>query len=102
MTPSSRRLTNIILQVDDQMNLLQHNWSEILLLDHIHQKMHKNLGDEYALPNGQHFDLNVLCALGLPSSVDPFNQLVVKLIELKFDPIDYVCFKFMLLLNPGE
>lgn len=84
------------------MNLLQHSWSDILLLDHIHQRMHNNLADETQLPNGQRFDLLTLAVLGVGSAIDPFHQLTMKLAELKFDPIDYTCLKFLLLLNPGK
>lgn len=89
-------------QVDDQMNLLQHSWSDILLLDHIHQRMHNNLADEMQLPNGQQFDLLTLALLGVSSAADQLHSLTMKLAELKFDTIDYTCLKFLLLLNPGE
>lgn len=89
-------------QVDDQMNLLQHSWSDILLLDHIHQRMHNNLADEMQLPNGQQFDLLTLALLGVDSAADQLHSLTMKLSELKFDTIDYTCLKFLLLLNPGK
>ncbi|KAJ8968858.1 hypothetical protein NQ317_004446 [Molorchus minor] len=53
-------------QVDDQMKLLQHSWSDMLVLDHIHQRMHNNLPDETTLHNGQKFDLLNLGLLGVP------------------------------------
>jgi nuclear receptor subfamily 5 group A protein 3 len=31
---------------------------------------------------------------------DNFNQLMAKLQDLKFDDTDYICVKFLLLLNP--
>lgn len=83
------------------MNLLQHSWSDILLLDHIHQRMHNSLPDETQLPNGQSFDLLGLALLGVNSAADQLLQLTMKLAELKFDSIDYTCLKFLLLLNPG-
>lgn len=82
------------------MNLLQHSWSDILLLDHIHQRMHNNLADDTQLPNGQRFDLLTLALLGVSSAADQLHQLTMKLAELKFDTIDYACLKFLLLLNP--
>lgn len=84
------------------MNLLQHSWSDILLLDHIHQRMHNNLANETQLPNGQRFDLLTLALLGVTSAADQLHSLTAKLVELKFDTIDYTCLKFLLLLNPGE
>ncbi|XP_018325312.1 nuclear hormone receptor FTZ-F1-like isoform X4 [Agrilus planipennis] len=87
-------------QVDDQMKLLQHSWSDMLVLDHIHQRMHNNLPDETTLHNGQKFDLLSLGLLGVPSLADHFNDITSKLQELKFDVSDYICLKFLLLLNP--
>lgn len=88
------------LKVDDQMKLLQHSWSDMLVLDHIHQRMHNNLPDETTLHNGQKFDLLSLGLLGVPSLADHFNDITAKLQELKFDVSDYICTKFLLLLNP--
>lgn len=84
------------------MNLLQHSWSDMLLLDHIHQRMHNSLADDTQLPNGQRFDLLTLALLGVSSAADQLHQLTMKLAELKFDTIDYTCLKFLLLLNPGK
>nr|CAD7402739.1 unnamed protein product [Timema cristinae]CAD7432628.1 unnamed protein product [Timema monikensis] len=88
------------LKVDDQMKLLQHSWSDMLVLDHLHQRMHNNLPDETTLPNGQKFDLLGLGLLGVPTLTSHFNELTAKLQELKFDVSDYICLKFLLLLNP--
>lgn len=90
------------LQVDDQMKLLQNSWSDMLVLDHIHQRLHNGLPDETTLHNGQKFDLLGLGLLGVPSLIDHFNELQNKLQELKFDVGDYICMKFLLLLNPGN
>lgn len=84
------------------MKLLQHSWSDMLVLDHMHQRMHNNLPDETTLPNGQKFDLLCLGLLGVPSLADAFGELAAKLAELKFDVSDYVCLKFLMLLNPGK
>lgn len=83
------------------MKLLQHSWSDMLVLDHIHQRMHNNLPDETTLHNGQKFDLLSLGLLGVHSLADHFNDITTKLQELKFDVSDYICIKFLLLLNPG-
>jgi nuclear receptor subfamily 5 group A protein 3 len=88
------------LKVDDQMKLLQHAWSDMLVLDHIHQRLHVGLPDETTLPNGQKFDLLCLALLGVPSVADQLHAVTSKLSELKFDSIDYICLKFLLLLNP--
>nr|QPK40162.1 FTZ-F1 nuclear hormone receptor beta isoform [Lepeophtheirus salmonis] len=88
------------LKVDDQMKLLQNSWSEMLILDQIHQRMHNHLPDETPLPNGQKFELLSLALLGVPSMSDSFQEITNKLQSLKFDSADYVCLKFVLLLNP--
>ncbi|XP_037044311.1 nuclear hormone receptor FTZ-F1 isoform X2 [Bradysia coprophila] len=88
------------LKVDDQMKLLQNSWSDMLVLDHLHQRIHNSLPDETTLHNGQKFDLLGLGLLGVPQLADHFNELQNKLQELKFDVGDYICMKFLLLLNP--
>jgi hypothetical protein len=74
----------------------------MLVLDHIHQRLHNGLPDDTTLHNGQKFDLLGLGLLGVPTLADHFNELQNKLQELKFDVGDYICMKFLLLLNPGE
>lgn len=88
------------LKVDDQMKLLQHSWSDMLILDHLHQRLHHGLPDETTLANGQKFDLLTLALLGQPSLAENLHRIASKLQELKFDPTDYICLKFLLLLNP--
>merc|ERR1711970_526660 len=90
------------LKVDDQMKLLQDSWSEMLILDHIHHRMHNNLPDETQLPNGQKFELLSLALLGVPSMAEKFLEISDNLKQLCFDSADYVCLKFILLLNAGE
>ncbi|KAK9499997.1 hypothetical protein O3M35_002917 [Rhynocoris fuscipes] len=82
------------------MKLLQHSWSDMLVLDHMHQRMHNNLPDETTLPNGQKFDLLSLGLLGVPALSEHFMEISGKLTDLKFDLSDYICIKFLLLLNP--
>ncbi|XP_055844329.1 nuclear hormone receptor FTZ-F1 isoform X3 [Episyrphus balteatus] len=89
------------LKVDDQMKLLQHSWSDMLVLDHLHQRIHNGLPDETQLNNGQVFNLLGLGLLGVPQLSDYFNELQNKLQDLKFDMGDYVCMKFLILLNPN-
>merc|ERR1711976_843312 len=83
------------LKVDDQMKLLQNSWSEMLILDQIHQRMHNHLPDETTLPNGQKFELLSLALLGVPSMSGAFQEITQKLTKLKFDSADYVCLKFV-------
>lgn len=83
------------------MKLLQNSWSDMLVLDHLHQRIHNNLPDETTLHNGQKFDLLGLGLLGVPQLSEHFNEIQKKLQELKFDVGDYICMKFLLLLNPG-
>jgi nuclear receptor subfamily 5 group A protein 3 len=86
------------------MKLLQNSWSDMLILDHMHQRLHNHLPDETTLPNGQKFDMLSLALLGTsndPVQKERFNELSAKLQELKFDLSDYVCLKFLSLLNPG-
>merc|ERR1719210_2237384 len=90
------------LKVDDQMKLLQDSWSEMLILDHIHHRMHNNLPDETQLPNGQKFELLSLALLGVPSMAEKFMEVSNTMKQLSFDPADYVCLKFILLLNSAE
>lgn len=84
------------------MKLLQNSWSDMLVLDHLHHRIHNNLPDETPLHNGQKFDLLGLGLLGVPQLAEHFNEIQNKLQELKFDVGDYICMKFLLLLNPGE
>ncbi|KAE8743194.1 Fushi tarazu - Factor 1 isoform A [Frankliniella occidentalis] len=88
------------LKVDDQMKLLQYSWSDMLVLDHLHQRLHNQLPDETTLPNGQKFDLLCLGLLGVASLADQFAALAHQFALLKFDISDYICLKFLLLLNP--
>ncbi len=84
------------------MKLLQHAWSDMLVLDHIHQRMHVGLPDDSTLPNGQKFDLLSLALLGVPQVVEQLHRVTARLAEIKVDPTDYICLKFLLLLNPGR
>jgi nuclear receptor subfamily 5 group A protein 3 len=90
------------LKVDDQMKLLQNSWSEMLIMDQIHQRLHNHLPDETTLHNGQKFELLSLALLGVPSMAETFQEITNKFTALKFDSADYVCLKFVLLLSPGK
>ncbi len=84
------------------MKLLQHAWSDLLILDHLHQRLHNHLPDESSLPNGQKFDLLSLSLLGCQALAEPLHDVTARLTELRFDVPDYVCLKFLMLLNPGK
>ena len=64
--------------------------------------MHNNLPDETQLPNGQKFELLSLALLGVPSMAEKFMEVSNTMKQLSFDPADYVCLKFILLLNSGK
>ncbi|KAF0301441.1 Nuclear hormone receptor FTZ-F1 [Amphibalanus amphitrite] len=89
------------LRVEDQMKLLQATWSVIMILDHIHQRLHNNLPDSTTLPNGQKFDLLTLSLFGMSELVPQLNDVTARLQELSFDVSDYICLKFVLLLDPN-
>lgn len=72
------------------------------MLDHIHQRLHVGLPDETTLPNGQKFDLLSLALLGVPQEINELHHVTARLQELKIDSNDYICLKFLLLLNPGK
>lgn len=57
--------------------------------------------DETTLPNGQKFDLLSLALLGTTQFADRFHAVLNKLVDIKFDIPEYICFKFVILLNPG-
>ena len=83
----------------DQIMLLKDSWSVILILDQMHQRIHNNMPDEIELPNGQKFDL--LNLLGAPSMAEKFLEVSENLKQLCFDSTDFLCLKFLLLLNAG-
>ena len=84
------------------MKLLQATWSVIMILDHIHQRLHNSLPDSTTLPNGQKFDLLTLSLFGMSELVPQLNDVTARLQELSFDVSDYICLKFVLLLDPSE
>ena len=90
------------LHFDDQMILWQDSWVEMLILDQMHHRIHHNLPDETELPNGQKFELLSLALLGVPSMAKKFLEISDNLKQLCFDSADYVCLKFILLLNAGN
>ena len=81
-----------IVQVDDQMKLLEDSWSEMLILDHLHHRLHNNLPDESALPNGQKFDLLQLALLGVHNMTDKFLEVTLKICNYLFRKVSYLLY----------
>ena len=50
----------------------------------------------------QKFELLSLALLGVPSMAEKFLEISDNLKQLCFDSADYVCLKFILLLNAGN
>lgn len=88
------------MKVEDQMKLLQHSWSEILILDFVYRQVHEYWGTELVLPNGPRLNFDVLDKLGLGDVRARLFELIKKSRELKLDYHEYMCLKFLILLNP--
>ncbi|XP_070176751.1 steroidogenic factor 1-like isoform X2 [Littorina saxatilis] len=88
------------IQVEDQMKLLQHSWSEILILDFVYRQVNEYWGNELALPNGIRLNFETLDKLGLGDVRVRLFELIKKCRELKLDYNEYMCLKFLILLNP--
>ncbi|OXA58651.1 Nuclear hormone receptor FTZ-F1 [Folsomia candida] len=92
-------LFELLCKVLDQNLFAQVDWARnsIFFKD---LKVDDQMKHDAPLPNGQKFDLLSLALLGVPASIDRFNEVTLKLQEIKFDQADYICLKFLLLLNP--
>lgn len=88
------------MKVEDQMKLLQHSWSEILILDFVYRQVHEYWGTELILPNGPRLNFDLLDKLGLGDVRARLFELIKKSRELKLDYHEYMCLKFLILLNP--
>lgn len=88
------------LKVEDQMKLLQNCWSEILILDLVHRLVRQIWSGDFVLVNGHSLSLDSLDELGLSDMKDKIIDLVRKMKELKIDMNEYICLKFLILLNP--
>ena len=84
------------------MKLLQATWSVMLILDHIHQRLHNSLPDSTVLPNGQKFDLLTLSLFGMSELLPQLHDLTARLQQISFDVSDYICLKFILMLDPSK
>ena len=83
MLRSSYYFQELKLPVDKQMKLLQDTWSEMLILKHMHHRIHNKLPDETQLRNGQKLDLLNLSMLllGVPSMGEKFLALTPRTIS---------------------
>ncbi|XP_033732324.1 nuclear receptor subfamily 5 group A member 2-like isoform X1 [Pecten maximus] len=87
-------------KVEDQMKMLQHSWSEILILDLVHRLVREIWSGEVTLESGQKLALDCLDKLGLADAKDRIRDLIRKMRDLKIDVNEYLCLKYLILLNP--
>ncbi|KAJ8386043.1 hypothetical protein AAFF_G00177320 [Aldrovandia affinis] len=91
------------LKVGDQMKLLHHCWSELLLLDHIWRQIQHSKQESVLLITGQEIEISSLAGQAgvmLSSLVQRSQELVKKLQALQVDRGELACFKFLILFNP--
>uniref|UniRef100_A0A3Q0RZV0 Nuclear receptor subfamily 5, group A, member 1b n=1 Tax=Amphilophus citrinellus TaxID=61819 RepID=A0A3Q0RZV0_AMPCI len=91
------------LKVSDQMKILHHCWSELLLLDIISRQVLYGKEGSLLLVTGQEVILSdlVSCVSPLVASLTQRGQdLVEKLHALKVDRQEFACIKFLILFNP--
>jgi hypothetical protein len=60
------------------------------------------LGDCYVKVTGHVVSMDVLARIGLGSFCDQLLELIRQVRCLKLDLNEYICLKFVILLNPGE
>ncbi|XP_072016635.1 nuclear receptor subfamily 5 group A member 2-like isoform X2 [Amphiura filiformis] len=89
------------LKVEDQMKLLQNAWSELLVFDHLYRQVHHH-GEGVLLVTGQTVDPKGLPLFSITEITDQMNRIVSRMRELKVDHKEFVCLKFLILLNPGD
>lgn len=91
------------MQKKDKLLLLKNSWSSNLLLDNLYQRIHHNLSDQMKLANGQNFNLIALALLGNDDLLAEreLEEIQIQLTKLKFDYVDYIFMKFLLLLDLG-
>lgn len=87
------------IRVEDQMKLLQHSWSEILILDFVYRQVQDHWGEELQLTGGPQLNFDTLDSLGLGDVRLRLFELIKKSRELKLDYNEYMCLKFLILLN---
>ncbi|XP_077986797.1 nuclear receptor subfamily 5 group A member 2-like isoform X2 [Glandiceps talaboti] len=87
------------LKVEDQMKLLQNAWSELLVIDQCYRQVETNT-DSMVLVTGETVDLAKLRMYGLGDVIERITDIVKRMRELKIDRKEYMCLKYLLLLNP--
>nr|XP_006813239.1 PREDICTED: FTZ-F1-related protein isoform X2 [Saccoglossus kowalevskii] len=87
------------LKVEDQMKLLQNAWSELLVIDQCYRQVESNV-EEMILVTGEVLDVAKLRMYGLGDIVDRMTEIIKRMKELKMDRKEFMCLKFLLLLNP--
>uniref|UniRef100_A0A2C9JH11 Uncharacterized protein n=1 Tax=Biomphalaria glabrata TaxID=6526 RepID=A0A2C9JH11_BIOGL len=88
------------IKVEDQMKLLHSSWSEILILDFMYRNVHSVWGKDIMKPNGTGIGFDILDKIGLGDVKAKVFELIKKGKELKLDSNEYMCLKFLILLNP--
>uniref|UniRef100_A0AAQ6ANG9 Nuclear receptor subfamily 5, group A, member 1b n=1 Tax=Amphiprion ocellaris TaxID=80972 RepID=A0AAQ6ANG9_AMPOC len=91
------------LKVSDQMKLLHHGWSELLLLDIISRQILYGKEGSLLLVTGQEVELSDIvfhAGPALASLTQRGQKLVEKLHILKVDRQEFSCIKFFILFNP--
>ncbi|XP_069573428.1 nuclear receptor subfamily 5 group A member 2-like [Brachyistius frenatus] len=91
------------LKVSDQMKLLYHCWSELLLLDFISRQVLYGKPGRLLMATGQQVELShMVCGADpiLAGLAQRGQQLVEQLHNLKVDCREFACIKFLVLFNP--
>lgn len=88
------------LKVENQMKLLQNSWSELLILDFLYRQLYSNSTMEFTLASGHRINADFFDKIGLGDMRDRLQDLIKKMRELKIDENEYVCLKYLVLLNP--
>ncbi|XP_035377402.1 steroidogenic factor 1b [Electrophorus electricus] len=91
------------LKVGDQMKLLHHCWSELLVLDYISRQVHHGKQDTILLITGQEVELASLLSqagVTLGELARGAQELAQRLRELQLDHREIACFKYLILFNP--
>lgn len=73
-----------VFQVDDQMKLLQHSWSDLLILDHLHQRIHNRLQVNRWIDN--------LCICLYSVYLFVYNQMPLLLVIMWINHIEVIFF----------
>ncbi|XP_070531742.1 nuclear receptor subfamily 5 group A member 2-like isoform X2 [Ptychodera flava] len=87
------------LKVEDQMKLLQNAWSELLVIDQCYRQV-ETISESMVLVTGETVDLAKLRMYGLGDVIDRMAEIVKRMRELKVDRKEFMCLKYLLLLNP--